>query len=118
MDDGWDGRKAQFFRDDFGAEIAFADEKRHDEDARRGDFSENFFDVRFLFPERFANFGEDFPAAQFRRVLQNRRGGLVVQGRAVAENDQRRIGKVLTVHPLELAQGQAVRKPATPGAVN
>ena len=78
--------------------MAFADEKRHDEDTRRGDFGENFFEVRLLFPKGFANFGENLPAAQFRRVLKHRRGGLVVQRRAVAQHDQRGVGEVFTLH--------------------
>ena len=76
------------------AEIAFADEQRRDENARRGNFRQNFFDLRFLFPERLADFGKNFPAAQFRRVLEDRRGGMFVQRRAVAEHHQRGIGKI------------------------
>jgi len=56
-----------------------------------------------LFPKRFAHFGKNFPAAQFRRVLKNRRGGLVIQNRAVAEHDQHGVGKSVALHPLKLA---------------
>ena len=96
--------------------MAFANEKRHDEDTRRGDFGENFFDVRLLFPKGFANFIKNLPAAQFRRVLQNRRGGLVIQIRAVTKDDQRGIGKTFTVHAPKLAQPRADCKPRPPGA--
>ncbi len=41
-------------------------------------FRQHVFDLRFLFPKRLAHFAENFPAAQFRRVLENRRGGIVV----------------------------------------
>ena len=86
------------------AEIAFADEQWRDEDPRRGNFRQHFFDLRFLFPERLAHFAENLPAAQFRRVLEDRRGGIVIQRRAMAEHDQRGIGKIFTVHTPRLAQ--------------
>ncbi len=81
-------------RNDFGAEIAIADEERHDEHAWRGNFRENFFDVRLLLPERFMHLGKNPATAQFRRVLDDRRGGLVVQLRPVAEQHQRGIAEI------------------------
>ncbi len=72
---------------------------------------ENFFDLRLLFPEGFAHFGKNLPAAQFRRMLQDGRGGLVVQRRAVAEHHQRGIGKTFTLHAPKLAQPHSDRKP-------
>ena len=77
-DGGWNTGETQFLRDDFRAEIAFADEQRDDENSRSGDSGEDAFDMRFLFPERLMDPGKYVPAAQFRRVLVNRRGGLVV----------------------------------------
>ena len=67
--------------------------------------------MRLLFPERLTHLREDFPAAQFRRVLENRRGGLIVQDRAVAKEDQRGIGEIITLHASKLAQPGADRKP-------
>jgi len=64
----------------------------------------------FLFPERFADFGKNFPAAQFRRVLIHRRGRVGVSLRAVAEHHQRGIGEFIAVHAKGLAQDQAIRK--------
>ncbi len=72
---------------------------------------QDLFDLRLLFPERLADFGENVPAAQFRRVLVNRRGGIFVLRRAVAEHHQRGIGEIFTVHAARLAQAQTVRKP-------
>jgi hypothetical protein len=48
-------------------------------------------------------------------VLQDRRGGLVVQRRAVAEHDQRGIGKIISWHAPKLAQARADRKLRPPG---
>ena len=90
--------KAEFARDDFADEIAFADEQRHDERARRGNFRQNLFDLRFLFPERLADFGENLPPAQFRRMFKNRRGGIFILRRAVAQHHQRSVGEIVTVH--------------------
>ena len=102
--------EAQLGRDDFGAEIALADEQRHDEHARGDDFGEHGFDVRFLFPERLAHFRKDFPLTQFRRVLVHRRGGLVVQRRAVAEHNQRGVGEIFVLHGGIFAGRPAARK--------
>ena len=107
--------KVEFFRDHFADKIALADEQRRDENARHGNFRKDFFDLRLLFPERLADAAENFPAAQFRRVLEHRRGGLVVQFRAVAEDDQHGIGKTLAVHTPKLAQPRADRKPRPSG---
>ena len=104
--------KAKFAGNHFAGEIAFADEQRRDEHARRGNLRQDVFDLRFLFPERLADFGENFPAAQFRRVLINRRGGIGVLLRAVAQHHQRGIGEFIAVHAKGLAQDRAVRKPA------
>jgi hypothetical protein len=55
--------------------------------------------------------GENLPAAQFHRVLENRRGGIFVQFRAVAQHHQHGVGKIVSVHAPELAKPQAARKP-------
>ena len=67
--------------------------------------------MRFLFPESFADSGKNFPAAQFRRVLEHRRGGLVVQNRPVAEDDQRGVMEIFNLHATKLAQACANFKP-------
>ena len=95
---------------DFAGEIALADEERHDEHARGGKVRQDVFDLRFLFPERLAHFGKDFPAAQFRRVLINRRGGIGILLRAMAQHHQRGIGEFIAFHAKGLAQDRAVRK--------
>ena len=71
----------------------------------------NFFDMRLLLPERFADFGKNAATAQFRRMLDDRRGGLVVQRRAVAKDDQRGIGEIVTLHAPKLAERRTDRKP-------
>jgi hypothetical protein len=48
--------------------------------------------------------GKHFPPAQFRRVLVNRRGGIFVLRRAVAQHHQRGLRKIVTVHGIRLAQ--------------
>ena len=105
------GGKAKLAGDDFVAEVTFADEQRHDEYARCGNLRQNLFDLRLLFPERLADFGENFPSAQFRRVLVNRRGGIVILRRAVAQHHQCGLGEIFTVHAPRLAHAQTVRKP-------
>jgi hypothetical protein len=72
---------------------------------------QNLFDLRFLFPECLADGGENFPAAQFRRVLVNRRGGTVILHRAVAEHHQCGLGEIFIVHTARLAHKPNVRKP-------
>ena len=54
---------------------------------------------------------ENFPAAQFRRMLEDGRGGLVIQRRAVAEHHQRGIGETFSLHKSKLAKPRADRKP-------
>ena len=76
-----------------------------------GNFRQNLFDLRLLFPKRLADVGKDFPPAQFRRVLEDRRGGILVLRRAVAQHHQRGIGKIVTVHGARLAHASAIRKP-------
>ena len=75
---------------------------------------QDFFDLRFLFPERLADVGENFPAAQFRRVLVHRRGGIGVLLRAMAQHHQRGVGKVFIVHAKGLAQEPIIRKRVFP----
>jgi len=65
--------------------------------------------LRFLFPERLVDFGEKAPAAQFRRVLTDRRGGIGVLLRAVTQHHECGIGKGI-VHAKGLAQERAIRK--------
>ena len=101
--------------DDIPTEVTLTDEERHNEDTRSFDFRDDRFDVRLLFPERRLHIREDFPAAQFRYVLQHRRCGLVVQSLAVAKDDQSGLRKIFRMHPLELAQCNAVCKPTDGG---
>ena len=72
---------------------------------------QNLFDLRFLFPECLADGGENFPAAQFRRVLVNRRAGIGLLRRAVTEHHQHGIREIVTVHAARLAHTPTVRKP-------
>ena len=102
--------QAELAGDEVAGEIAFADEERCDEDARRGKHREDPLDLRFLFPERLADFGEKVTAAQFRRVLTDRRGGIGVLLRAVTQHHERGIGEFVAVHAKGLAQEQAIRK--------
>ena len=91
--------------------MAFADEQGRDEDARRKNLGQDFADLRFLFPERLADTGENLPAAQFCGVLIDRRGGIGILLRAMSQHHQPGIGKVLSAHPKGLTQEPAVRKP-------
>ncbi len=98
-------------------EIAFADKERRDENARRGNVRQYPFDLRFLFPERLADFGKNLPAAQFRRVLMDGRGGTGVLLRAVAQHHERGIGELIAVHATGLAQERALCKQAVAKSV-
>jgi hypothetical protein len=60
--------------------------------------------LRFLLPKRLADSGENLPAAQFRCVLEHRRGGILVQFRAMSEHYQRGIGKIFYVHAQRVSQ--------------
>jgi len=66
--------------------------------------------LRFLLPEGLAHVGENFPAAQFRRVLTDGRGGIGILLRAVTQHHERGIAEFIAVHAKELAQERAVRK--------
>jgi hypothetical protein len=55
--------------------------------------------------------GKNFPPAQFRRVLVNRRGGTVILRRAMTQHHQCGLGEIFTVHPARLAQRTATGKP-------
>ena len=72
----------------------------------------NVFDLRLLFPERLADFGKYVPTAQFRRVLVNRRGGIGVLLRAMAQHHQHGVAEWFAVHAKGLAEDAALRKPA------
>ena len=111
------GAKAELARNDFTGEIAFADEERRNEHPRRGKIRQNLFDLRFLFPERLADFGKNLPAAQFRRVLMDGRGGTGVLLRAVAQHHERGIGELIAVHATGLAQERALCKRAVAKSV-
>ena len=110
--------KTQFLWNDFCAEIAFADKQRRDENSWRGNFRQNFFDLRFLFPERLAHLREEAPAAQFRRVPENRRGGSGVQIRAVAHHHECGVGEIIAVHAQWLARLPRNRKRSPPWKSN
>ena len=67
--------------------------------------------VRLLFPKRLAHFGEEVAPPQFRRVLIDRRGRIVVLRRAVAEQNQRGGGEIFPVHAEWLAEPTPTGKP-------
>lgn len=102
--------EAELLWNDLVAEIALADEERHDEHARSGKAREDAFDGRFLFPERLAHFGEKFPATQFCRVLIDRRGGTGILLGAVPQHHQRGIAEFIAFHAKGLAQDRPLRK--------
>lgn len=66
-------------------------------------FRQNLFHLRFLFPKRLAHVSEDFSPTQFRCVLMNRRGGIFVLRRDVAQQHQRSTGETLVIHARWLA---------------
>lgn len=102
--------ETQFFGDNFGAKIAFADEQWHNEDVRRRQLGQHGFDVRFLFPECLPHFEENPPATQLCRVLGGGQGGAGIQFRSMTQHDQRGIGKIFTLHAMILPEA---RKPAS-----
>jgi hypothetical protein len=106
------GAKAELVGNDFTGEIAFADEERRNEHPRREKIRQNFFDLRFLFPERLADFGKNPPTTQFRRVLMDGRGGTGVLLRAVTQHHERGIGELIVIHATGLAQERTLRKRA------
>ncbi len=65
-----------------------------DENARREISASTFLICGSCFQNASRTAAKNFAAAQFRGVLEHRRGRLVVQFRAVAEYDQRRIGNI------------------------
>ena len=110
--------EAEFARDDFAGEVAFADEEGDDEDtgaAGGGEFGEDGLDTGLLFPEGLADVGEKAAAAEFAGVLADGRGGLVVQDGAMAEDDQGGGGKIIAMHGTKVAQAGSVRKPGDVG---
>ena len=60
-------------------------------------------DVRLLLPERLMHSGKNPATTQVRRVLDDRRGGLVIQRRPVAEQHQRGIAEIVALHASKLA---------------
>jgi hypothetical protein len=64
-----------------------------------------------LLPKCLAHLAENGAAAQLRRVLKHRRGGLIVQIRAMAQHHQRGIGKTGVVHPPKLTHPAQDCKP-------
>lgn len=85
---GLSGSKTKFPRNDVTDEVTFADEERDDEGPGRRNQGEDVFDLRLLFPEGFANVGEQITRAQFFCMLVDRRRRLFVLRRAVAEHDE------------------------------
>ena len=81
-------RKAEFAGNHLFGEVAFADEERHDKDARSEGGAQNRGDARFLFPEGFKYIGENAAAAQFIGVLVGRFGRFGIQRRAVADENE------------------------------
>ena len=81
--------KAEFARDDLPGEIAFADEHRDDEHTRGGEAAQDLPDIRLLLPESFPHLSEEAALAQRAGVQANRRGGTGVDGRTVADEQQR-----------------------------
>src|SRR5687768_12308354 len=65
--------QSKFARNHLFREIAFADEKRHDENARRKDATQDASNTRLQFPKCFDDLPKDATAAQFIRVLIRRR---------------------------------------------
>ena len=80
--------KAEFTRDDFVAEVAFADEQGNDEHTRCGYFGKDLLHVRLLFPERFMHLCKHATAPQLRGVLISRHAGKGTLRRAVPEQDK------------------------------
>lgn len=54
--------------------------------------------------------GKDFPAAQLGRMLVNRRGGIGILFRAMAQHHEHGLGEFIAFHAKGLAQDRAVRK--------
>ena len=83
--------KAQFARNDFLGEIAVADKKRHDENARRKNSAHHLGQVRLLFPEALQHLREKAAPAQFIGVLASGRGRIGIERRAVSGQHQGRV---------------------------
>ena len=107
--------EAQRLRNDFGAEVAFANEEGNDENPGGGEIGQDGFDVGLLFPEGFADGAEKLASAQFGRVLVDRGGGLVVQRRAMSQQDQGVGLEVFAVHPASVPEAPGAAKAKTAG---
>jgi hypothetical protein len=107
------GAQAEFPRNDLFGEIAVADEQRHDENSRCKDAAHYPADGRFKLPKAFRDLRKQFASAQLIRVLVGRRGGLRVEGGAVADENQRGVGKGIVRHDQWLADGSRMGKFAT-----
>ena len=90
--------QAEFARDDFLGEVPFADEQRHDENARGEDAAQHATDGGLQLPETFDDLREDAATAEFIGVLVGRRGRIAIERRAVAHEHQGCVGKVIGWH--------------------
>ena len=104
LDAGWHRRKSQLLRDHVRAEIALADKEGRDEDSALRYLREDIFNLWVLFPKRLAHFRENFSPPEFRGVLINGRSRVRVPGRAVAEQHESGVGKIIVWHAQWLAQ--------------
>ena len=80
--------QAEFAREYFLGEIAFADEQRDDEDTRGEHPAQDLPDIGFLLPKGLPHLREEGAPPQCIRVLASRRGGIGVQSRAVTDQHQ------------------------------
>jgi len=91
--------KAQLKRDGFLGKITFTDKERHDEDAACDHTPQRICDSRFDLPKTLHNLGKDLAAAQFTGVLENGCARLLILRRAVPDQDQGGIRKII-VHDI------------------
>jgi hypothetical protein len=91
--------KAQLKWDGFLGKITFTDKERHDEDAACGHIPQRIRDSRFDLPKALHNPVKDLAAAQFAGVLKNGRARLLILGRAVPDQEQGGIRKII-VHDI------------------
>ncbi len=80
--------EAQFAREDFAGEVAFADEVRDDVDEVALDGVEDLTHGGLFFPEGADDFCKEAAAANFIRVLMRGRAGVRVHGGTVTDEDE------------------------------
>ena len=86
-------QQSQFTRNDFLGEIAFTDEERNEKHPGGKNPATNLPEIRLLLPESLLDLRKTSATPKFISMLPSWRGGIGIERRPVANQDQGRIGK-------------------------